>query len=307
MPALPHVGVLGASSLVGRFLLPQLARRHGRVLAVSRSAPGPTAARGPNVAWCRPGDQPSHDDRPVPHWITLCPIWSLAAHGAWLRGLGVRRLVALSSTSIHARASSPDAAERRLATRLADAEDQVTAWCAEHGIALTILRPTMIYDGRSDGNVAVVAAVVRRIGWFPLCAAGLGLRQPVHAGDVAAACLAALDRPPPRPCYTLSGGEALPFRELVVRTCRAHGLPSRTLSLPPWAWRTLATVARGLGIAGAATAGSGRRMNEDLSCDHAEAADDLGFRPRPFAPGGDTLPEAVDGGSSQPCRPRDDR
>lgn len=280
-----RVGVLGATSLVGRSLLPLLVRRHHRVLAVSRSAAEPVTETDEHIHWCRPGTPRPGGDAIVGDWIALCPLWVVPGQAAWLERLECRRLVALSSTSLKTKAASPTAAERRLAARLTAAEEDVSAWAGRRRIGLTILRPTMIYDGIDDGNIAAIAACVRRFGWFPLCGPATGLRQPVHAGDVAAACLAALEHEPSQPCYTISGGEALPFRELVARTCRAHGLPPRMVSLPRWAWSTIAGLAHGLGIGGS-TVGVGQRMNEDLSCSHADAAADLGFSPRPFVPGG---------------------
>jgi nucleoside-diphosphate-sugar epimerase len=284
----PRVGVIGGGSLVGRQLLPLLARR-GDVLACSRRRERQAPATADQVRWHETGSPMPPGMRPLPEWIALCPLWAVPDQLDWLEQAGVERLVALSSMSVVTKASSPDAAERQVAGRLAAAEDQLHGWAEDRGIVLTLLVPTMIYDGLTDGNVAAIAAWVRRHGWFPLCGPALGLRQPVHAADVAAACLAALDRHPPRCRYELSGGEALPYREMVIRTCRAHGLVPRVVSLPPAAWNLAATIVRWLGLAGGATVAMGRRMDEDLSCDHAAARRELGFRPRPFAPGGGTL------------------
>ncbi len=223
--------------------------------------------------------------RRIPNWITLCPIWSVPEHLDWLERMGAENLVVLSSMSAVVKATSPDAFERRLAKRLTDAEITLATWADRQKEKLTILRPTMIYDGTTDGNVARIVSWVRRCGWFPLCGEATGLRQPVHAADVAAVSLAALDRLPTRRCYPISGGEALPFCELVVRSCRAHSLSPRTVSLPAWAWNAAAATARVLGIARGASVGMGLRMNDDLSCDHAEAAAELNFKPRAFAPG----------------------
>jgi nucleoside-diphosphate-sugar epimerase len=202
--------------------------------------------------------------------------------------------------SIVTKASSPDAAERQVADRLAAAEDRLGRWAEGRGIALTLLVPTMIYDGETDGNVAAIAAWVRRHGWFPLCGRALGRRQPVHAADVAAACLAALERRPPGRRYELSGGEALSFRELVVRICQAQGIVPRLISLPPAAWNLAATIARQLGLAAGVTVAMGQRMNEDLACGHAAAARDLGFSPRPFAPGSGTLDSRAEARGRRP-------
>lgn len=279
MNAAPSVGVLGATSLVGDALLPALAGAGRRVVACSRS-PRPAPAGGA-VRWTVPGTLPG-DGGPVTQWISLCPLWALGEHLGWLAGLGTERLVALSSMSMVTKRDAPAASERQVARRLAEAEAATRDWARARGITLCVLRPTMIYDGRDDGNVSAIAAFVRRRGWFPLCGRADGLRQPVHAADVAQACVAALDHPAPRETYTLSGGEALPFRDLVHRVCRERGLPARLVSVPPWAWRAALPVARGLGLARNVPVGAGPRMNEDLSCDHAAATADLGFHPRRF-------------------------
>jgi hypothetical protein len=300
------VGVIGADSLVGRPLVPLLGRTARGVLACSRGADRVAEPVQGGVHPHRTGAPLPAGSAAVPGWITLCPLWTVPEHLGWLEQLGAEHVVALSSMSAVTKAASPDAAERALAARLTASEARLSAWAADRGIQLTLLAPTMIYDGRTDGNVAAIAAWVRRFGWFPLCGPALGLRQPVHADDVAAACVAAISRRPAQVCYTLSGGEALPFRELVERVCRAHGLVPRTLRLPPWAWSVAAALARRLGFAGGVTAAMGRRMNDDLSCEHAAAAADLDFRPRPFEPAADTLGRAAGLVETRPDRRRDD-
>jgi nucleoside-diphosphate-sugar epimerase len=302
----PRFGVIGGASLVGRQLLPLLARRGG-VLACARQIERHAASTEAGVRWHGTGASVPPDMVPVPEWVALCPLWAVPDQLAWLEQAGIERLVALSSMSVVTKASSPDAAERRVAGRLAAAEDRLLGWAEDRGIVLTLLVPTMIYDGVTDGNVAAIAAWVRRHGWFPLCGPALGLRQPVHAGDVAAACLAALDRHPPRRRYELSGGEALTYRELVIRIYQSHGLVPRLISLPPSVWRLAATIVRRLGLAGGATVAMGRRMNEDLSCDHTAAARDLGFSPRPFAADSDTLTARTGRTSTLPDGGRDER
>jgi len=300
------VGVIGAESLVGRPLVSLLARTAGAVVACSRAAAAVTEPVHRGVHRHRTGAPLPAGSAVVPRWITLSPLWTVPDHLSWLERLGAERVVAVSSMSGVTKASSPDAAEREVAARLVAAEQRLAAWAAERGIGLTVLVPTMIYDGVTDANVTAIAAWVRRVGWFPLCGPASGLRQPVHADDVAAACLAASHRRPPRARYPLSGAESLSFRDLVVRTCLAHGLPPRTVHLPPWVWTTAARLAHGLGLAGGGTIAMGARMNEDLSCDHAAAATDLDFNPRPFAPAGDTLAAAAGPIGSRPDRRRNE-
>ncbi len=270
------VGVLGAASLVGRPLLSLLAATGRRVLPCSR-APAP-------AGWCRPGAALPDGSGAISSWIALCPLWCLPEHLDWLAATGLRTLVALSSTSVVTKRGSVSAAERHVAATLAGAEAEVSSWAARHGVRSCILRPTMIYDGTTDGNVAAITRFVRRVRCFPVCGAATGLRQPVHAADVAAACAAALDAERLADRYDLSGGETLAFRDLVLRTCAATGLPQRLVPLPAALWQVLLPMAHACGLGRDVTTGMARRMNEDLVFDHAAAARDLGFRPRPFQP-----------------------
>jgi nucleoside-diphosphate-sugar epimerase len=281
MAARATVGVLGATSLVGWPLMQQLVAAGSGVVACSRNPP--VDARAAGITWHRSGSALPDGIR-LPGWIAVCPLWATVAAFDWLRGSGLERLVALSSTSVFSKSGSPDPAERALAGRLAAAEAELARLAAAAGTRLVILRPTMIYDGNSDGNVAAIAAWVKRWGWFPLSGAARGLRQPVHAADVAAACRAAHEHPGPRLDYTLSGGERLPFCDLVRRACEPHGQSPRLVHLPALAWRLLASAGRATGLAAGATSGMAARMNEDLVFDHSAATADLGFRPRPFLP-----------------------
>jgi nucleoside-diphosphate-sugar epimerase len=277
------LGVLGARGLVGRPLLERLTASGHTVVAVSRSAS--PAPKGPasNPLWIRTGDPlPAAIDR-VATWITLCPIWSVPEHLAWLEATGIESLVAVSSTSVVTKQVSCDADERGVAARLFDAEVCLRRWAALRGAQLCILRPTMIYDGVHDGNVAAMTAFIRRRGWFPVAGPARGLRQPVHADDVAGACVAAALAGSSASAYTLSGAEPLPFVDLVATVFRTCGMPPRIVHVPRPLWRVAARLARLVGLAGAATAGMADRMNDDLAFDHTAAARDLGFRPRPFS------------------------
>lgn len=277
------VGVLGSTSLVGGPLLACLDAAGWQAIACSRSLPAETAGGDlPMTAACRPGDLRPGGESTVATWITLCPLWGVPEWLPWLQSLGIRRLVAVSSTSVVTRRRSPVAADRRVAAALAAAEEAVAAWASACGVSLCLLRPTMIYDGVTDGTVTAIARFVRRWGWFPVVGPARGLRQPVHAADVAAACVAAISTEQPASCYELSGGQPLAFRDLVAEVFTACGLRPRIVHVSWPMWHVAAPLAR---LVAANASGVVRRMNEDLSCDHAAAARDLGFRPRPFTAG----------------------
>lgn len=262
------VGILGATGFVGRAVEARLDVAGRRSVAVSRHAAA-SGALDPR-------------DAPIPHWIAVCPIWALPEHFARLEAAGATRLVALSSTSRFTKVESADAGERDTARKLAAAEHAVLEWADRRGVAATILRPTLVYDGVHDRNIATIAAFIRRWGFFPVVGAAGGLRQPVHVDDVAAACGAALTAAAPEPTYDLSGGETLPYRSMVERVFRSLGRAPRIISLPRWVARAGVAALRAFPAYRHVTTAMFDRMDEDLAFDHAAAHRDLGFSPRAF-------------------------
>jgi nucleoside-diphosphate-sugar epimerase len=262
------VGILGATGFVGRAVQAHVDAAGRRSVAVSRQAAAGGAA--------------AEQDAPIPMWIAVCPIWALPDHFARLEAAGATRLVALSSTSRFTKVGSADAGERDTARKLAAAEHTVVEWADRRGVAVTILRPTLIYDGIHDRNIATIAAFVRRWGFFPVVGAAGGLRQPVHVDDVAAACVAAATAAAPEPTYDLSGGETLPYRLMVERIFRSVGRAPRIISLPRWVARAGVAALRAFPAYRHLTMAMFDRMDEDLAFDHAAAHRDLGFSPRAF-------------------------
>ena len=118
-----------------------------------------------------------------------------------------------------------------------------------------------------------------------------GLRQPIHAEDVAGACSAALQGSDvANRAYNISGGETLTYREMVARIFTALGRRPRVLTVPLWAFRLAVTMLRRLPRYRQWSSAMAERMNRDLVFDHAEAARDLGFKPRAFELTAEDLP-----------------
>lgn len=280
--------VTGATGLVGRHLMPLLVARGFTVQAVSRE-PGPQPARGGpsrGVRWVAMDLARGESAggwgaiEPAPCLFHTAPIWLLPG---WLpRATGVRRLVAFSSTSRFTKQGSSSARERETARRLAEAEEALAKACRERGIRWTILRPTLIYGG-GDRNVSDIARFVRRFGFFPIAGEGAGRRQPVHAADLAGACLAVLDIPATFDrAYEMPGGETLAYGDMVSRIARGVGRTPRLLRLPlPLLRRALAVASRLPGL-GHVTPDMADRMDADLVFDGSDARRDFGYDPGPF-------------------------
>lgn len=270
--------ILGASSLVGRFLVP-LAQQAGQgAISLGRSASGPASLSADLTAPDLASRLPKAD------LVYACaPIWLMPAALEALANQGMRRLIAFSSTSRFTKAASANAAERAVAKRLSDAEDAVMAYCQSRAIGWTILRPTLIYAEGQDQNISRLARLIGQVGFVPVAGAGLGQRQPVHAADLAAAavrastCDSAINK-----AYDLPGGETLSYRTMVERVFIGMGRRPSIVSVPLSVWQAGLWLASPL-LPGA-TGAMGARMAQDLVFDAAAAKTDLDWQPRAFAP-----------------------
>ncbi|WP_255095200.1 hypothetical protein [Synechococcus sp. J7-Johnson] len=143
------------------------------------------------------GFRPSAADVPAV-WVSFGPIWLLAPfleqwssqnpeHLTSLRGL-----IACSSSSALTKRFATNSFDRELVARLTGAEDQLLTTCSRYAIPCRILRPTLIYGQAGqygDRNLSRLVAVMRRLPLLPLPAHS-GLRQPIHASQLAAVALA---------------------------------------------------------------------------------------------------------------------
>jgi len=262
--------LLGASGQIGRCLLRRLAAARRPVIALCRR---PLPALAPEAEWLTSdleGPLDLGDRKPVAA-IHATGAWLLPLHLPALAAAGVKRLVCFSSTSVLAKADSSSAEERRVARQLAEAEAAVAA----SALAWTILRPALIYGLGLDRNIGAAARFIRCWHWFPLAGPGAGLRQPVHADDLAMAAIALLgaeDAIGGR--FNLGGGETLSYRAMIERIFQTLDLPPRFLRLP-----LLALLPGKIGAMAA-------RMEQDLAFDRGELWTRLDLRPRKFLTGG---------------------
>ncbi len=282
------VMVSGASSQVGRLLLPRLVHAGYRVVALSRQGAPDWAEEAASVFWLKAdiGDIASLRLLPAARaLIHLAPLAILPERIEAFSELGVRRLIAFSSSSKFSKAKSSVAAERAFAKRLADAEDAVRFLCAQRDVRWTIFRPTLIYGCGMDRNVSLIRRLIRRTRCFPLLGAGTGMRQPVHADDLAAACVTAIERPATfDKAYELSGGESLRYRDMVARIFESLHMKPCFISIPVGVFSAALRVASLIPRYRDFNVAMAQRMNESLVYSHEEATRDLAYQPRNFQP-----------------------
>ncbi|MEO6689616.1 MAG: NAD-dependent epimerase/dehydratase family protein [Dokdonella sp.] len=274
--------VVGASGAIGRFLLPRLLEGGYEVIALSRV---PRASDDPRVRWIV-GDLHSGIAQ-LPAFDVLYSLGPLDAFARWLSRAsfaGAPRIIAFGSMSIETKRDSTDAHERALAARLQQAEQQLIAAADARGSRWTLFRPTLIYGAGIDRSLTPIARFALRWRVFPLLRGARGLRQPVHAQDLAAACVAVLDRG--QTCgktYALGGGERLAFTAMLARL--QVSLPVRSLSLPIplGVVYALLRIGHRLGLR-SRHAGAVERLDRDLVADDTMARNDFDWTPRSFHP-----------------------
>ncbi|ESQ73822.1 NAD(P)-dependent oxidoreductase [Asticcacaulis sp. AC402] len=227
-------------------------------------------------------------DKTFSQVIITAPMWLVSDSLLQrLLSLGMRRLVVFSSTSVFTKEVSDEPAEREVVQRLLAGEKTVTDFCKATGVAGTILRPTLIYDEGLDDNVSRIRNMIEKLGFFPVCGPACGLRQPVHARDLARAALQVLPADATHgKSYNLSGGDSLTYREMVVLVFAALDRKPAVVPLPEWVWRL------GFGVLHLIRPGQAlkqnlamaQRMNCDLWFDHTPAKQDFGYAPGTFKP-----------------------
>lgn len=255
-------------------------------MAVSRkNAPASSSAKSENLNWdleCAADASVLESLANVSILIHCAPIWLLPARLPDLIKGSLARLVVFSSTSVLSKQGSRDLREQNLVGKLRDAEASVTQFCAQHGLDLTILRPSMIYGFGLDQNVMHIARFIRRYHCMLLVGAAEGKRQPVHANDLASAALdILLLESTYAKTYEVAGGEVLSYRQMVERIFNGLQRKPRILSIPLSLFRGMLALAAKLKQFDY-TPEMANRMSQDLCYDISAAQKDFGFTPQAF-------------------------
>jgi nucleoside-diphosphate-sugar epimerase len=160
-------------------------------------------------------------------------------------------------------------------------------WAEQNNAVCTILRPTIIYDGKHDKNITRMARFIKRWRFLPVAAPAKGLRQPIHFDDVAKAALLCLNNPDAdNKAFNISGGEILTYRAMAERVFTALGMKPRFLMLPTALLQKAFRFSARIGLVKETSFGASmfQRMNEDLIFDTAEGLRALNYQPRRFEP-----------------------
>lgn len=278
----PTVLLAGAASQIGVFAIPRLLAAGFTIVAINRSG----KPRG------------FQDDARV-RWMDEAGAAQAAAACEYLLSVGpmdlahrlldvsarLRSAVVFSSTSAMTKADSANRLENAQARQLMELESRIESGARRKSARLVIFRPTLIYGCGLDNNISLLASWIDRFGFLPVSRKACGLRQPVHADDLASLAVTALlshrDLPP---LLDVAGGETLAYSQMAARIFPALEKPPRLLRLPEWLFVLMARAAGLLWPASGLNAEMVRRQAVDLVFDDKLARELLGYDPRPFNP-----------------------
>ncbi|EHA62368.1 hypothetical protein Syn8016DRAFT_1663 [Synechococcus sp. WH 8016] len=183
-------------------------------------------------------------------WISFGPIWLLApfleqqARSHPERVSGLRGLIACSSSSALTKRYAANPFDRHLVSSLTSSEEQLLSTCRRLEIPCRILQPTLIYGqvGRySDRNLSRLLQLLRRLPLLPL-PSSTGLRQPIHARQLAAVAFRMAQQLSRRDCdpalserIPLGGDVPLSYRAMLqaLQQAQPSGDPARRCYLLP--------------------------------------------------------------------------
>lgn len=278
----PGVLLTGASSQIGIFAIPKLVGAGFRVFAVSRK-----------------GKPPGYPDYKQVQWLNEASAMDLCQDCEYLLSAGplnlakkflvavdrLKTAIVFSSSSVETKQRSNDPVERQQILDMLGLESDLQSRAENTGKRLLILRPTLIYGCGLDTNISRLASWVRRFGFIPVNGKATGLRQPVHADDLAKVAVAALNFKSVLP-HTLSlcGGETLSYSDMAVRIFAAMEKPVRLVRLPQWLFVSLLRFACRLRLINGVNPEMVKRQNVNLVMDDKAARELFDYDPRPFVP-----------------------
>lgn len=268
--------VSGATSQIGRYLLPRLVQAGMDVQAISRRPQAEQAG----VEWLDGDLHGALERLGTRSWQAIASSSPMEAWADWLSRQSVApapRIIVTSSMSVLSKQNSAQADEQDVVSMLQRGEQGLIAQAQRLGMQWTILRPTLIYGAGIDKSISPIVARARRLRVFPIPLTH-GMRQPVHADDIAQAMVRAITTGAAAGrILEIGGGERLPYHAMFRRMHASVGVPTLAVPLPQLSLRALAAMLP-------RARGPVSRLQQDLIADNADLTTLLGVRPRPFRP-----------------------
>ncbi len=192
---------------------------------------------------------------------------------------GIRRIIVVHTTGVYSKYKSASAEYEQI-------DETITRMCMQTGVALSILRPTMIYGGLDDENVVKFIAMMDRFPIMPVVSGACFALQPVHRRDLGRAYAdVLLTEATIGKDYVLSGRESIDLRDMLSVIAKYLGKPARFLSFPYWFAITGAWGLYLLSITKIDFREKVQRLVEPRAYPHDDATNDFGYSPLSFQDG----------------------
>lgn len=204
---------------------------------------------------------------------------SLEIVGAAVEG-GVSRLILVHTTGIYSKYKAAGA-------EYIETEKKISKMIEGKNIALTILRPTMIYGSMNDYNMVSFIKMVDKLRIFPVVSRGTFALQPVHQKDLGRAYYQVLVNPDKtsNKNYDLSGGTVIDLIDILKSISGYLGKKTRFFSVPFWIAYSGAVMVYGLTFGRIDYREKVQRLVEPRAYSHQPATDDFGYAPIEFQDG----------------------
>ena len=192
----------------------------------------------------------------------------------------VRRLILVHTTGVYSKYKAAGEEYRQI-------DDYIYKQCKEHDIALTILRPTMIYGNIYDQNVVVFIKMVDKLPIMPIVNGAKYELQPVHYKDLSEAYYAVLmnEDATADKDFNLSGATPIMLREMLLEIGRNLHKDVKFISCPFWLAYAGAWGVYILSLAKIDYREKVQRLCEPRVFSHELATLAFGYKPRTFQEG----------------------
>lgn len=198
---------------------------------------------------------------------------------------GVDDFVLVHTTGIYSKYKAAGEAYRKTEAKIAALVERYRSQGRK--VAVTILRPTMIYGDLKDGNVSVFMKMTDKLRLLPVVNGARYDLQPVWSKDLGNAYFKVLTH---WPCtadkeYILSGGAPIQLREMFVEMGKQLGVRNAFVSCPFWLAYAGAWFFYLLSLGRLDLREKVQRLVEPRAYSHELAAQDFGYAPAEFAVG----------------------
>lgn len=198
---------------------------------------------------------------------------------------GVNDFVLVHTTGIYSKYKAAGEAYRKTESKISELVEQYRR--QGRNVAVTILRPTMIYGDLQDGNVSVFMKMTDKLRLLPVVNGARYDLQPVWSKDLGNAYFKVLSHWPATADkeYILSGGVPIQLREMFVEMGKQLGVRNVFVPCPFWLAYAGAWILFLLSLGKCDFREKVQRLVEPRAYGHELATQDFGYDPVDFAQG----------------------